>query len=569
MGQPDQELVQHSPMTRGRVAELRVGCQQDPHSVSLHQEAVEEFLAAGLSAEALPLLRRLVALCPEDVGVVTRLGDALAERGEHREAIVRFRRATALTPDSPETYRRLGIAACTAGEYAVAREAFERQIDLAPDNFVTMNDLAVLYGLENRDDDAGRMYRRCLEIDPCYEKGRRNALQFFWETSRYEAGAELIEHLRQACGDDATLTQWHARFTDPKAATTGPWTSAGPRGSRGGNQGTRVTGRKIAFVGSSDVFLRPIIGHFSAGNEVRCAHPQASTDLAEIMRWADLTWLEWCDGLAIQGSQFRKTGKVVCRLHSYEAFTDFPTQVNWRNIDCLILVNRSVGEILDEAGCRTARRVVIPNGIYPERFPLAPRTQRGRKIGSVGYINYKKNPSLLLQTVKALHERDPAFELHIAGTHQDPRIKVYFDHLLPRLGIPVTFHGWIEDMPAFYAEMDYVISTSLFESFHYSIAEGMLSGCLPLVHSWKGADYLYPQHALFDTPAGAQAVIEHYDRCDTEQVVREHRAHIVNRFNWSDRLTEIDRLLYAVLTGDAAEIAEMGAGAQNVAVPCV
>jgi hypothetical protein len=361
-----------------------------------------------------------------------------------------------------------------------------------------------------------------------------------------------MRDLMTQAGQAPDLVTWERRFNDPdnrrvdRAATV-------PTGRATVAQGPLVTNRRIAFVASSDTFLRPIVNHFAAHNDVRCVFPQSSAELAEIMRWAELTWFEWCDALVIQGSQLRKSGKLICRLHSYEAFTDYPRQVNWRNVDRLVFVNRSVEEILDGSGQYPVSRAVIANGVDPERFPLINRGRRGKKIASVGYINYKKNPSLLLQTFKAIHDRDPEFELHIAGTHQDPRIKVYFEHLLSRMNLPVTFHGWVEEMPAFYADMDYVISTSLFESFHYSIAEGMLSGCLPLVHSWKGADYLYPENTLFDTPGDACALIERYQHENDDRLVQRHRQHIIDRFNWPDRLDEIDKMLHAVLMGERGE----------------
>ncbi|HUU44630.1 MAG TPA: glycosyltransferase [Acidobacteriota bacterium] len=550
MTQSAQTRVHPSPISRQRVAELRVQCQRDPHSVAVHRETVDEFLAAGLTAEALPLLRRLATLCPDDPAVLVLLARVCGERGDHREAIARHQQVAQMRPDSVDAWHDLGVAACTAGEYATARDAFERKVSLAPDSYETFNDLAVLYGMDRRGDDAAAAYRRCLTINPAYEKGRQNALHFFWDTGRYAEGLALVNDLIKTLGEDGVLATWRERLGNPAAAPAAATTEPRRTVVTARSDAPLVTNRKLAFVASADTFLRPIVSHFAAHNDVRCIFPQSSAEIAEIMRWADLTWFEWCDALVVQGSQLRKTGKIVCRLHSYEAFTDFPAQVNWRNIDRLILVNRSVEEILAQSGDLPTARTVIPNGVDPERFPLAKRERRGKKIASVGYINYKKNPSLLLQTFKVLHDWDPEFELHIAGAHQDPRIKVYFDHLLPRLNLPVTFHGWVEDMPAFYAEMDYVISTSLFESFHYSIAEGMLSGCLPLIHSWKGADYLYPGHALFDTPDAARAVVERYRDGDVERFMREHRQHIIDRFNWPDRLRDIDRMLHEVLMGE-------------------
>ncbi|MCK7575317.1 MAG: hypothetical protein MZV65_05150 [Chromatiales bacterium] len=51
-------------------------------------------------------------------------------------------------------------------------------------------------------------------------------------------------------------------------------------------------------------------------------------------------------------------------------------------------------------------------------------------------------------------------------------------------------HG--NDMPEWYAGVDYVLSTSDNESFHFTVADGAAAGCVPVVLPWEGADEIYP-----------------------------------------------------------------------------
>jgi glycosyltransferase involved in cell wall biosynthesis/Flp pilus assembly protein TadD len=541
------------PLSRARIAELRVQCQKDPNAIAPHREAVDVFLDAGLITEALPLLRRLVQMCPDDARTAAQLGAVLTELGEREDALAAYRRAAALQPDSDRAQLDLVMAACGAGDAVTAREACAQRLRLDPNNYEALNDLGLLETAVGNHVAAAAAYERGLSVEPGYKKGRDNALQFYWDTEQYSAGRTLAGRLRALVDSDPDLVAWQRRFDQ---AGSGVRSDAGETATatiKSAAPGTIVTNRRIAFVAAADTFLKPIIAHLAAHNHVRVVAPQSTPQLAETMRWAELTWFEWCDGYVVEGTRLPKAGKIVCRLHSYEAFTDVPAKVNWRNVDCLILVNRSVEEILDQHARVPVRRRIIHNGVDPHRFPFVPpsrRTPGERNVASVGYINYKKNPALLLQIFKVLHTADPAFRLHVAGTHQDPRIKVYFDHLLPRLQIPVEFHGWVDDMPAFYADMNYVISTSLFESFHYSIAEGMLSGCLPLVHSWKGAEGLYPAECLFDTPAEALEMVRRYEAGDADQIAAGYRQFISDRYNWDDRLREIETLLAEVLAED-------------------
>lgn len=540
-------------LTRQQIAELRVRCQQEPESVELHREAIAVFLASGLVAEAIPLLRRLAAIEDDNAETLQQLAVALIANGDHRSAVEVCRRVADAQPEDCEAQHNYAVAACHAEDYEQAIIAFERKLALEPDNCETLNDLAVLYSMTGRPDDAARMFMQCLETNPRYSKARDNAFQFFHESKRTAEGVALIEKLLKTLGRDDDLLAWQERLVKPAAqAKAGHDTTHLGRSAHR----TRVTGKKIAFVASSDTFLRPIANHFGQHNEIRSFSGKSINELAELLQWADLVWYEWCDQFVLEASRLPRRGKAVCRLHSYEAFTDMPRHVNWSNIDHLILVSETVGEILDGTMTLPVPKTVIHNGVDPKLFPFVDRSQRGKRIASVGYINYKKNPSLLVQTFKAIHDWDPEFELHIAGQHQDPRIQVYMDHLLKRLKLPVTFHGWTQNMPDFYAGIDYVISTSLFESFHYSVAEGMLSGCLPLIHSWRGAERLYPNDCLFDSPDEAIAMLQRWRDMDSRQMARAHRDFIVDRYNWDDRLDEIDQLLDRVLRGKSSTRSE-------------
>ncbi|MBD3298689.1 MAG: glycosyltransferase, partial [candidate division Zixibacteria bacterium] len=537
-------------MTRQRIAEMRVACQQNPNDIELQRRTVGDFVAADLTAEAIPILRRLAALCPDDTTVTHQLAELLTALERHADAMTVYRTLADATPESIDLQHNYGVAACHARHYDDAIIAFERKLALDPKNYETLNDLAVLYALTDRYDDAARMYTQCLTVNPRYDRARDNAFQFFLDTQRFDEGVALAEQVLGVVGRDREVASWKQRLSNPESAEPSP-TQHDTVTVRSDRAPTQVTGKRIGFVASSDAFLKPIVEHFAQGNQIRTFTGTSLRELAELLQWADLVWYEWCDQLVIEGSKLPRKAKTVCRLHSYEAFTNMPQQVNWANIDHLILVSDTVGEILDEASAVTSPRTVIHNGIDPNRFPMTQRPQLGKRIAAIGYINYKKNPSLLLQTFKAIHDWDPEFELHIAGQHQDPRIKVYMDNLLPRLNLPVTFHGWVDDMPRLYAETDYVISTSLFESFHYSIAEGMLSGCVPLIHTWRGADRLYPNDFLFNTPEDAVALIQRVQTQDLDTVRRDNREFIATRYHWTEKLNEIDELLDRVLNGDS------------------
>ncbi len=166
-----------------------------------------------------------------------------------------------------------------------------------------------------------------------------------------------------------------------------------------------------------------------------------------------------------------------------------------------------------------------------------------------------------------LKKWDPEFELHIAGQHQDSRIELYLNDMSAKMGIDIHYHGWIDDMSEFYHDMDFVISTSLFESFHLSIAEGMSCGLIPLVHDWFGADDLYPDKFRFRTPSDCVDIIKKSMSLDRKEIGAICREHIVRRFNLPDQLAAIEKELSKALVANSVEDKTVNLGLVSIIVP--
>jgi glycosyltransferase involved in cell wall biosynthesis len=260
---------------------------------------------------------------------------------------------------------------------------------------------------------------------------------------------------------------------------------------------------KIVFFGAQDTFIRPFIEYArNEGHEVKdCTKSSPSAlVLQDYLDWADVAWFEWCDKLVARATKLNKACKIICRLHSYEVFTDLPRQVAWSNVDLLIFVSRKVKDIFASKMPHNVQMKVIPNGVDLTKFFIPEDKVYGKKVASVGYINYKKNPSLLLYCYKKLRKWDPEISLHIAGQHQDPRIAMYMTDYMAKNKLPIAFDNWVDDVAEWLKDKDFVISTSLFESFQYSVAEGMASGLVPLIHCWPGSEATYPGEYIFTDP---------------------------------------------------------------------
>ena len=424
-----------------------------------------------------------------------RVNAALIALGLNKtsEAEELFRNALQLEPENQIANYNLALLYVKENNFIKAGKIFEELIIKDPDNASLHNDMGVVYNSLGMTEKAKKSFETALTIDPNLKIAKKNLTDILY----------------------------NSRNTKLK----------------------KITGKKIAFFASLTSFLNDIIDDLKDKNEVRLFEGETTGQMLELMEWADLAWFEWCDNLIIEGSHLPKKCNIICRIHSYEVFTDLPSKVNWGNVDYIVFVNESVKDLFErQVVCKTPR-IVIHNGVDTGKFNIPNGKKYGKKIASVGFINYKKNPTLLLYCFKKIHQYDPEYSLHIAGEFQEPRIQLYFEDFLKKNPLPVHFDNWVEDMPSWYADKDFIISTSLFESFHYSIAEGMSSGLMPLIHHWCGSDKLYPSEYLFNDPDDCLKLLKRMESENLHQCAIKNRQFICSRYMAGDKQAEISNLL--------------------------
>ncbi|MBA7638211.1 hypothetical protein ES703_45864 [subsurface metagenome] len=223
----------------------------------------------------------------------------------------------------------------------------------------------------------------------------------------------------------------------------------------------------------------------------------------EVMKTSDISWFEWCTGMVVEASKRPKVCKNIVRLHRFEAYCDWPTQVQWENIDVLITVGNSfvkdaLLEQVPDIENRT-RLVTIPNGVNLDEFKFIDRP-RGKNLACVGYLNMRKNPMFLLQCMQKLHYIDPEYKLFFAGVFQDPMLEQYVRHMVQELKLTdvVFFDGWQEDINSWLQDKHYIVSASIGESQGMGSLEGMACGLKPVIHNFPGANQIFSSEFLFD-----------------------------------------------------------------------
>lgn len=507
-------------------------------------------------SKAYPYVARLAEVKRDNPRTSVVAGLVALELDHREQAAIHFKEALGACPDDYDANYNLALMEIQAGELNPALWRLRRLARLNPEDTGLYNDMAILWMNRNRNARAEVNFYRALRGNPNYSQARNNAMQFFLEKGLIDRGKKLLAFQEKndsltpvSCAEvrrwKEVLEQAQSSVSDVVVEEVRPDTGpVAPKGS------PRIG--KVAVFASHQAFVKDIVKGLAEVNEVKLFEGTTVDQISDLMAWADVAFFEWCDNLVIEATKLPKRCKIVCRLHSYEAFTDMPARVDWNKVDHLIFVNDSVRNLVQQRVKDSVATSVIHNGVDLDRFSIPEDKRYGKRIASVGYINYKKNPPLLLYCFKKIHEYDPEYTLHIAGAHQDPRIALYFEHFLRQNPLPIHFDGWVDDMAQWYADKDFVISTSLFESFHYSIAEGMASGLMPLIHNWYGADNLYPQDFFFDDPDQCLDLLVRLKERDRHALAVENREYISRRFDQKKKLSEIMTLLHS-LTRQPAE----------------
>ncbi|WP_418909118.1 glycosyltransferase [Glutamicibacter endophyticus] len=309
-----------------------------------------------------------------------------------------------------------------------------------------------------------------------------------------------------------------------------------------------IAGHDLKFVGS---IMRRIE---SRGHQLTidqwAGHGQHDAELSKsLLAESDLIFCEWSLGNLVWYSQNVKPHqKLVARFHSQELFTDYPNKVNYASVEKVIFVSELIrGMAIHKFGIPPEKTVVIPNAVDSAKLAEPKNDDSRFTLGFVGMVPRMKRFDLALDLLEKLRAEDSRFTLRVKGKKPEDypwmaaRVEEmkYYEEQYARiensdlLRGAVTFDPQGDDMDQWYRNIGAAISTSDFESFHFTLADGAASGALPIGLAWPGAEWLYPaewlhadtdeaaQHLLDAVGGGADAsaeieqaksfVVEHYD----------------------------------------------------------
>ena len=405
-----------------------------------------ELAEFGRHEEALTYIQEYLRTTPNDAQALNDAGAILHCLGRSEEAVNHLVKARTLISDSPEIIWNLVEAYLAAGKPHEAMQLLDQMERIGILNADVLNRTATI--LLNQDDktNAIEMLLRSLQISP--------------EQKVLPPMLDVIKAKRP----------------------------------------------KIAFfcgLKGDTKFLTDIYEFTKNRFQVRFFEGQTADQMYELMKWSDISWFEWCTDMVVEASKLPKTCKTIVRLHRFEAYNNWPSKVQWQNIDLLVTVGNSfVKDALFQQAPDIKNRtmlVTIPNGVNFDKFRFVDRP-RGKNIACIGYINARKNPMFLLQCMQKLHYLDPQFRLFFAGNFQDYALEQYVRYMVETLHLKnaIVFDNWQDDVNTWLRDKHYIVSTSVGESQGMGLSEGMACGLKPVIHNFPGALEIFPSEFLFN-----------------------------------------------------------------------
>jgi glycosyltransferase involved in cell wall biosynthesis len=192
------------------------------------------------------------------------------------------------------------------------------------------------------------------------------------------------------------------------------------------------------------------------------------------------------------------------------------------HVDQVICVSDHYTRLTREhTGWPAAKVVTVPNPLDTMQLGRAKLDGARFNLGLIGMVPSRKRLDLALDVLEELRRDDDRYQLLVKSgmpwehwwVWQNPEERGHYTTALrrvqrsPLLRGAVVFDDAGPDVPAWLRRVGFVLSTSDDESFHVSPAEGMASGAVPVIRHWPGAETIYDQRWIRETPPEMAAAI--------------------------------------------------------------
>ena len=440
-------------------------------------------------------------------------GESLFAEGKIEEAERCFLDLLDNDPTNAEILNNLGVICHDRGNVEEAEDYFQKAFAVKNDHLDALLNLVDLYQEAKRWEDAATQLEKYININTQEPNFYNQLGMVYLEMGNIEKAKEALKH-------SLDLNPVQEIVREAFSALKGNVLVQGKAVEKSPNdqelcqllnevclQQQPKTKIAILCLPGFQSFLADIVDYLKTKYDIQTCYSNNKQEIESAVQWADVVWLEWANELAIALTNHPTLfdGKrIICRLHSYEAFAGYAGKINWERIDDLIFVVEHIKNIVLQQVPELLSKVkyihIVPNGVNLNKFPLNER-EEGYNLAYIGQINYKKGPMLLLHAFYELVQADNKYRLFIAGNFQDARYQLYFSQMIKEMDLAnnIQIDGWVEDISKWLEDKQYIICTSVLEGHPVGIMEAMACGLKPLIHNFVGARSAYPEKYLWNT----------------------------------------------------------------------
>lgn len=268
---------------------------------------------------------------------------------------------------------------------------------------------------------------------------------------------------------------------------------------------------------------------------------------------ADIIFCEWGLANAVWFSRNNTENKpLYIRVHAQEIrerAQKFGKQINFNKVTKVIFVSKRIrDEYIKLFRIPIEKTIVIPNFVFDDEFkPIKNFKKNPNKVvlGMVGIVPQLKRLDRAVDTLEALLKEGIDAELRIKG-HRPENMEMmkapsraqemeYYYNIYKNietkgLSNKIIFDDWGNDVALWYQDIDFILSPSDSESFHYALADGVLAGCIPIVWNWKEAHTIYRDDWIVDSIYAAKNHILNFLHKKNEQTLQANRNYIVENY---------------------------------------
>lgn len=321
---------------------------------------------------------------------------------------------------------------------------------------------------------------------------------------------------------------------------------------------------KIAIADNNGLkFTKDLKEHWEAqGHEVKYERG-ASEFLAQ---WADVYYVDtWDNNIHYLYKLYHgqhddmpadwdnsKKPRIVVRILDWEVWIGLvrsQEMIDWVD-DVIVIAPHIQNKLLEDKDNATGNPLdwknkitLIRPGVNLDRFTIKSQATDGFQLGMVlGDMWWPKNHMAGLDIFTQLYRKDNRWRLHIRGQHEPGEYwRVMTEHYVQSRGITnaVLLYDRVEDMNAWYEQIDILLHPGMKEAFCYAVGEALAKDIPVVVNEFYGATDIWPEDLLYQTHDQAIQMIEQAQKRETKQ----GRGFISSNYSTWKMFKEYDALL--------------------------